>query len=219
MDRPFRGRSRGIEIRLGEEERRLLGQLLGQLDELLDDGTGDPADPADPLAALVGLEASPAGEISLGDQDDRSARGAGLPDDPAVARLLPDGSRDDARAAAEFRRLTESGLRARKRRRARRAAEVLGDPSASMLGADDAVGLLTALTDLRLVLSERLGLRTDEDADLLHRTLARRLSEGAPQDAWSATAAIYDLLTWWQESLVAALSSRPFRRSTTAPSS
>jgi hypothetical protein len=218
MDRPFRGRSRGIEIRLGEEERLLLSQLLGQLDELLDDGSGELADSADPLAALVGMDASSVGEFSLNDQDDRSARAGGLPDDPAVARLLPDGSRDDPKAAAEFRRFTEAGLRARKRRRARRAAEVLGDPAASMLGAEDAIGLLTSLTDLRLVLSERLGLRTDEDADLLHRTLARRLSEGGPQDAWSATAAIYDLLTWWQESLVAALSSRPFRRSTANPS-
>ena len=216
MDRPFRGRSRGIEIRLGEEERRLLSQLLGQLDELLDDGT-EATDPADPLAALVGLDAASVG--SLGDLDDRSGRAGGLPDDPAIARLLPDASRDDPQAAAEFRRLTEAGLRARKRQRARRAAEVLADPTTSMLGADDAVGLLTALTDLRLVLSERLGLATDEDADLLHRTLARRLSEGTPQDAWSATAAIYDLLTWWQESLVAALSSRPFRRSTATPSS
>jgi hypothetical protein len=215
MDRPFRGRSRGIEIRLGEEERRLLSQLLGQLDELLDDGSGEPADSADPLAALVGLDAASVGEMSPGD---RPGRLGGLPDDPAVARLLPDGSRDDPHAAAEFRRLTESGLRARKRRRARRAAEVLADPTASMLGAEDAVGLLASLTDLRLVLSERLGLRTDEDADLLHRTLARRLSEGGPQDAWSATAAIYDLLTWWQESLVAALSSRPFRRATAHPS-
>ena len=69
--------------------------------------------------------------------------------------------------------------------------------------------LLTALTDLRLVLAERLGLRTDEDADVLHEQLARRLAEGVPQDAWSAAAAVYDFLTWWQESLVAALSSRP----------
>jgi len=213
MDRPFRGRSRGVEVRLGEEERELLCHLLGQLDDLLDDGH-DPAGELDPLAAMVGLD--PSGMAGLGVVNG-GADGRGL-DDPAIARLLPDGSRDDPEAAAEFRRLTESGLRARKRSRARRVAKALGDPSHPLLAPEDAVALVTSLTDLRLVLAERLELRTDEDADLLHKQLARRLAEGVAQDAWSATAAVYDLLTWWQESLVAALSSRPFRRSSAFPS-
>jgi hypothetical protein len=208
MGRPFKGRSRGVEVTLDAGERQLLVQLLGQLDELLDDGR--PAS-TDPLAALVGFDlAMPAGP------DDGPP--AGLPQDPALARLLPDAHRDDPELAAEFRRLTETGLRSRKRQNARVAADALGRDGGRggpLLATEEAAALVTSLTDLRLVLAERLELRTDEDATDLHHELRRRMASGSTDgaDPWAAAAALYDVLTWWQECLVAALTSRKQRRS------
>ena len=79
------------------------------------------------------------------------AREARRPD-PALARLLPDGARDDAEAAAEFRRLTEPACATASgpahgwpSRRWRRDEPVL-------LEQDEAQALLKSLTDLRLVL-------------------------------------------------------------------
>ena len=187
MRQPFRSRRGGVEVRLERTERDLLVQLLGQLDDLLDDGAEDRS--SDPLAELVGMD--------LGEPADPTG-----PDDPAVARLLPTGSREDDAAATEFRRLTERGLRTRKRDGARLAAAALARDEPVLLTSDEAQALLKALTDVRLVLAERLDLRTDEDALLLHEGLHSAARQGGPL---AAVAAIYDLLTWWQESLVGAL--------------
>jgi len=220
-ERPFRGRTRGVEVHLDAGERQLLRHLLEQLDDLLDDGR--PAS-SDPLAAIVGFDLSmadlgpdPDGPATAGPELEVSDRGGGSePDqDPALARLLPSANREDPQVAAEFRRYTEGGLRARKRANARTAAAALAGAGPVLLGAEGAAALLTSLTDVRLVLAERLGLRTDEDAAELHRELilrAARAESGEGADGWAAVAAIYDILTWWQESLVAALSSRPYRR-------
>ena len=216
MGRPFKGRGAGIEVGLDAGERDLLVHLLGQLDRLLDDGRSLSDDP---LAQLVGFdlrlpdtEATPA--PGTADQDPVGHDAAGQ--DPALARLLPEANRQDPAAAAEFRRLTETGLRSRKRRNARLAADALSAPATGRvtLGSDEAAALLTALTDLRLVLAERLDLRTEQDADRLHQVLRQRMADPAGgADPWAATAAVYDLLTWWQEALVAALTSRKQRRS------
>ena len=208
MGRPFKARGHGIEVTLDAGERQLLVQLLSQLDELLDDGR--PA-ATDPLAELVGFDLAMPGPGGAADAPT-------TPRDPALARLLPDANREDPEAAAEFRRLTETGLRARKRTNARTAALALGREEGGrggpLLATEEAGALLTALTDLRLVLAERLELRTDEDATDLHHELRRRMASGGDQsDPWAAAAALYDVLTWWQEALVAALTSRKQRRS------
>jgi hypothetical protein len=179
---------RGVLVSLAEHERGILVQLLQQLDELLDDGS--PAS-EDPLAQLTGMSELPP------DQP------VPTPDDPAVARLLPEGAPDPG-LAQEYRRLTEFGLRARKRGAARTAAEALRRPEPVLLHQDEALSLLKAMTDVRLVLGERLELRTDEDAEQLHEKL-RGLGE--PQSPeWLSTAAIYEILTMWQEYLVQAVS-------------
>ena len=59
--------------------------------------------------------------------------------------------------------------------------------------------LLKGMTDVRLVLAERLGLRTDSDAEELHADLARADDLVDPR---MAAAALYDALTWWQEALI-----------------
>ena len=62
-----------------------------------------------------------------------------------------------------------------------------------VLDDEQARAWLTALNDVRLVLAERMGLRTDADAERL-------------ADDPSGTAALYDFLTWLQETLVHAVS-------------
>ena len=217
MSRPFKRRGGRIEVALVREQRDLLADLLGQVDQMLDDGSDVPAGPVDSLVELNGLDPSLS---NLG----RETKPSTLPEDPAVARLLPDGSREDPELAAEFRRLTEQGLRARKRTSLGVAREALATPSARLLvERPQAEAVLKGLTDLRLVLAERLGIRTDEDAERLHAIVAAQLAAGRQEfevgempageagsdavqaEAWVAHAALYDLVTWWQESLVEAM--------------
>ncbi len=122
------------------------------------------------------------------------------PRDPALLRLLPDAS-PDPEVAAEFRRLTEADLRTAKAanltclRAALTAArtEVVVVPS-------EAPRVAAALTDIRLVVSERLGVRTDEDAEDVYRLATEPVpAEPSPRHLLSA---VYAVLTQLQESLV-----------------
>ncbi len=200
MALPFKTTRSGVRVNLDQQERDVLVQLLGQLDDLLDDGLQASEDP---LAAIVGMRGMDL-DAGIGADAGDARPAPAVPDDPALARLLPEGNRDDPEASAEYRRLTEFGLRARKRSGARLAADALGRPAPVVLAADEALALMKALTDVRLVLGERLELRTDEDAEELHE----RLWAGEGTDFWLATASVYELLTSWQEYLIAAVSKR-----------
>jgi hypothetical protein len=199
MATPFKTTRAGVKVNLDTQERDVLVQLLGQLDDLLDDGL-DASE--DPLAAMVGMRGMDFDGLSV--ETDGARPVSKVPDDPALARLLPEGNRDDPEASAEYRRLTEFGLRARKRSGARLAAEALARPAPVVLATEEALALMKALTDVRLVLGERLELRTDEDAEQLHE----RLWAGEGTDFWLATASIYELLTSWQEYLIAAVAKK-----------
>ncbi|WP_087471616.1 DUF2017 family protein [Cellulosimicrobium cellulans] len=107
------------------------------------------------------------------------------PPDPAVRRLLPDAS-DDVEVAAEFRRFTQDDLAARKVGRLVRLARLLVDAEPAevapfAVARDDAEDVAGALTDVRLVLAERLGLRTDEQVEGLYDELDREGDDG-PDD-------------------------------------
>jgi hypothetical protein len=84
-------------------------------------------------------------------------------DDPALERLFPAGYRDDPDAAAEFRRYTRSGLVDTKTARAGSVAAALHDGRTIDLSTEDAERWLPVLTDLRLVVAERIGIRADDD--------------------------------------------------------
>ena len=86
-------------------------------------------------------------------------------DDPVHDRLFPTAYRDDAEAAAEFRQYTHEGLRDRKTANAGRVAAGVAAAADGRIRLDaDAIGAwLPALTDLRLVIAERLGVRADDD--------------------------------------------------------
>ncbi|HWM33390.1 MAG TPA: DUF2017 family protein [Pseudolysinimonas sp.] len=84
--------------------------------------------------------------------------------DPVLARLFPVAYRDDPDAAAEFARYTRSGLVETKSSRAGViAAAVASDEAALVLSDEDAAAWLPVLTDLRLIVAERLGIVRDED--------------------------------------------------------
>ena len=103
--------------------------------------------------------------------------------------------------AAEFRRLTETGLRQRKAAALQTAADLLRGDDKLRLDAGQARVVLTALTDVRLVLGERMGLRTDDDVEVLEAA-AQDLD---PDDPLGYALAVYDFLTWLQETLASAM--------------
>lgn len=85
------------------------------------------------------------------------------PGDPALDRLFPAGYRDDAAAAAEFRQYTRSGLVDHKSTGVGAVLAALADAPPIRLRPEEAARWLPVLTDLRLVLAERLGIRHDDD--------------------------------------------------------
>jgi hypothetical protein len=177
--RRFRAaRSGGVVVSLDDVDAGILRQLLGELLELLA-GEDEPAE-ADPLAAAVGIGTS-----------------TRTPEDPVLARLFPDGYRDDAEAAGEFRRYTELSLREAKQANARAMLAAI-DSSTGRLTLDDAQGQawLTTLNDLRLAIGTRLGVTEEwgEDYEALPEEDPRRYAY-----------AVYDHLTFLQEGLVQAL--------------
>lgn len=82
--------------------------------------------------------------------------------DPAHERLFPLAYRDDAPAAEEFARYTRAGLVDRKAANAAQVSLAL-DEETVRLSPEAAERWLPLLTDLRLVIADRLGVRADDD--------------------------------------------------------
>lgn len=164
---------------------------------------------------LDGEPAVPAGEPAGGaDGDplallDWSAEPVEEPLDPALLRLLPSASADDRALASEFRRLTEASLRREKVAHLRLVWRTLLRPAGPLAVARaDAPAWAAALTDVRLVLADRLGIESDEDADRVHDEVAggADAQEGDVEgEVRAALAALYSAMTWLQESLVQAM--------------
>ncbi len=192
MAKRFKRRRDGrVVARLEETEIALLARLFADVETLLEP---DAVSSAPSWAADLGLA------DLAGDPD----RPVPPPEDPGLARLLPDARRDDPAAAADFRRLTERSLRERKREAHRTALDVLttwsDDPGATQsMTTVQGRAFTAALTDVRLVLADRIGIETDEDAEALHGL------EGDPADPGVWLAMVYDFTTWVQESLTEVL--------------
>jgi Domain of unknown function (DUF2017) len=183
---PFRStRGGGVRAWLAATEAALLRNLVGQVMMLIAADDGPRRDAAD-AADLAELEA-------LLDQD----RPAGTPEDPVLARLLPDGYRDDPDAAGEFRKYTEPSLRTAKEEAARELLDTLPEAGGRIqLTGEQAVAWLKALNDVRLALGVRLGVTEDfED----------QWGKLKPDDPQWAAFEVYAWLGAVQESLVQAL--------------
>jgi hypothetical protein len=190
----FKRKGGRFVARLDDGEREVVAGLFEQTRQLLAPPHHEPTgDPFDDLVARLGLP-------RLKDLADDTPQ---PPRDPALERLLPSAHRDDPGLAAEFRRLTEFGLREGKAANLATAIAALQDADGDKVTLDleQAQAMVVALTDVRLLLGERLGLRTDEDADALQD----RLEAAAEDDPQLYLAAYYDFLTWLQESLIQAL--------------
>ena len=161
-----------------ESEREVLINLVEQIIELLGERTDNHVD--DPLAAMVG--------ITTHDSP---------PEDEVLLRLLPNAYADQV-DAAEFRRYTESTLRAKKYAHSMSMRITLKSALDGIIevdhdGANDWLG---AMNDIRLALGVRLKVEqtSHEELELL-----------APDDPMRGVYAVYSWLGWLQESLLVAL--------------
>lgn len=202
----FRRTGDGVTARFARPEAAIIRDLVEQVVELVEPetpgsgvngagdadgtghggGTGDAGRAgdigADELAAMVGM--------TEGDVE--------LPDDPVLARLLPDAYRDDPDAAHEFRRFTESGLRSAKVECAQTLLDTLPAGGGRVrLSSDQGEAWLRSLNDVRLALGVRLGVTDDFDA---------LDADVEPEDPRFAYVQVYQWLAYIQGSLVAALS-------------
>jgi len=192
---PFRPtRGGGVRAWLAAPEASLLRSLVGQVLTLIAPDGSDPAAPDkrswNNVADLEALLDSPATQ-------DEPQEPPQTPDDPVLARLLPDGYRDDPDAAGEFRKYTEPGLSTAKQQAALQMLDSLPDAGGRIqLTQDQAQAWLKALNDVRLALGVRLDVTEDFEQQWAE------LNREDPQ--WAA----YEVYAWLgavQESLVQAL--------------
>jgi hypothetical protein len=150
-----------------------------------DDGARDDAEQADLFSDLEKMFNETAGEAPP------------TPDDPVLARLLPDAYSDDPEAAGEFRKYTESSLREAKKYFAQTMLDTVPRGGGRVkLNADQARDWLRALNDVRLMFGVRLEVTEDfED----------QLTGLGPKDPRVAAFEVYAWLGSVQESLVRAI--------------
>ena len=181
---PFRSvRGGGARAWLAGAEASLLRNLVGQIMTLVEPEDGGPESQDAELAALEAMVHGPGS--------------ATAPEDPVLARLLPDGYRDDPKAAGEFRRYTEPALRSAKYAAAQEMLDTLPEAGGRVqLTQDQALSWLKALNDVRLALGVRLGV-TEEFEEQWGRL--------KPDDPQRSAFEVYAWLGAVQESLVQAL--------------
>jgi hypothetical protein len=206
-----------IRIVFTSQEAHVVLNLTAQLLELLGEGSINADIESDPLFQMMGLGAS--------EQP---------PEDPVLRRLLPSAYKDE-KAASEFRRYTEHGLRENKRAHAHLVYEAL-TPTDEDWSADqpldrgsievsipeqDAMAWLGALNDLRLALAVRLGISKEfEERDQKNQAvptdsggadshekadLHKKYELMTDSDPMKAVYAVYSWLGWLQQSLLEVL--------------
>jgi len=209
--RSSNGENPEIAITLTSQEAHVLINLTEQLLELLADGDGQ-SHQVDPLLHLVGISSADS-----------------LPEDPVLRRLLPNAYQDE-KAAGEFRRYTEHGLREKKKAHALTIYEALlpqdeewsGDTPLEKgsidisFGEGDAMAWLGGLNDLRLALAVRLGIGTEMGVGT-EMGIGTETATSSPQeqhqkyelmvdsDPMKAVYAVYSWIGWLQQSLLDAL--------------
>lgn len=179
MAQGFRHTPHGYAARFEKAEFDLIRDLAEDVIALLE---SPDSENHDPLEALIGIVENPS-----------------VPDDPAVARVLPAGS-SDPEAALEYRRYTEQDLRATK---VANLSLLAFDIEAGdiVLGDEHAHAWASALNDIRLVLGSRLDIIDEERADQVHHLTDWSKVEN--DDDYLAV--VYNFVTWVQDSLMVAM--------------
>ncbi|MEE6272838.1 DUF2017 family protein [Georgenia sp. MJ206] len=213
----------GLACQLEPAELRIIARVVADTAELLgtslEESAGALAAAAPPSAGAGGPSGSaPAPESHLDDGAGEAAvlaaldwdpAGEEVPTDPALARLFPPASTEDEALAGEMRRLTEGSLRAEKVGRLALVWSALRASSGVVVVRDGTEPQwLAALNDVRLVLSARLGIEDEHDAEAVYGRTAAGEPEDEADALESALASLYTALTWWQESLLDAMSTR-----------
>ncbi|WP_454294099.1 DUF2017 family protein [Salana multivorans] len=184
----FRRSRHGYTARLDTVERTIVARAVADVAALL----GYPVDgPAPAATGVVDPALEAIGTVETFDDD------AALPQDPALMRLLPPASEDEA-LAGELRRLSEASVRTAKGQRLHTVWHALQAPGDKLeVPTEQAMEWAGALTDVRLVLAERLGIEDEEDAARLDQ-----VARTAPDEVSRALASLYLALSWLQESLL-----------------
>ena len=195
-------RSRGkVSARFTASQAVILRNLVSQVAELMGGA-------ADPGMAVPGTAAPAAGLDAAGPEEPAAsleemaamlgtAGPTSPPEDPVLARLLPDAYRDDPESAGEFRRYTEQGLRSGKVAAAQTVLDTLPAKGGQVrLGPEDAQAWLRAINDVRLAIGTLLGITEDYEDELEQASWA---------DPRSAYLEVYHWLGYLQDSLVRAL--------------
>jgi Domain of unknown function (DUF2017) len=190
---PFRSvRGGGARAWLAAAEASLLRNLVGQIMTLVEPEAREPKDPKDPKDPK-----GPPDDLAELEAMLHPPGAAQAPDDPVLARLLPDAYSDDPEAAGEFRKYTEPALRSAKYEVARQLLDTLPEAGGRIqLTKEQALAWLKALNDVRLALGVRLGVTEEFEEQW------GKLKPDDPQ--WAA----YEVYAWLgavQESLVQAL--------------
>lgn len=206
--------------RLTRDERYVVAQVAEQIIELLEsEVVGLDVDEDEPDADI------PDGWPLAGVPDDAPE----APVDTAIARLLPDAAPTEPEASAEFRRLTQQDVARHKVARLVdligrlvRAQDDVASGSERTMFRDDELGLGSrdvvvarheaadvagALTDVRLVLADRLDIDDEEGAERLDAAVAaawegRSDEEHGLDDRVRLLGSVYVLTGYLQESLV-----------------
>lgn len=147
----------GFRLRLDFDEAMVLGQLTGQLIDLLQSHSRTALDP-DPLFASLEVGGSHV-----------------PPEDPALARLFPD-AYESGEESSQFRSLTEQGLLNRKLQDALEVTSAIGpsgtpqegeeigmEPIDVTIPAELLAPWARTLTALRLAIAARIGLDSEAD--------------------------------------------------------
>jgi hypothetical protein len=184
----------GVSGWLSADEAQMLRALVGPVMELLG---GDASGPGAGTSANRGNDdAAVLDELErmLGDTVPETPE---TPQDPVLARLLPDAYQDDPEAAGEFRKYTESSLREAKKYFAQVILDTLPENGGRIhLTGDQARDWMRALNDVRLMFGVRLEVTEDFE---------EQLAALNPEDPAVPVFEVYGWLGMVQESLVQAL--------------
>jgi hypothetical protein len=202
-------RDGGVSGWLSADEAQLLRALVSPVMELLGgDGSRPGAGSAgeSPQAGEGGASArtgtSANGDAAVLDELERMFGDAvpetpETPQDPVLARLLPDAYQDNPEAAGEFRKYTESSLREAKKYFAQVMLDTLPEHGGRIrLTGDQARDWMRALNDVRLMFGVRLEVTEDFE---------EQLAALDPEDPAVPVFEVYGWLGAVQESLVQAL--------------
>ena len=185
----FRAAPGGATARFAAAQATIIRDLVSQVAELVATDMPDSSDAE--AAAAAGAAADLALQLGVSDATE-------LPDDPVLARLLPDAYSNDPDASGEFRKYTEQGLRSAKVAAAQTVLATLPPSGGKVrLSEPEAQAWLRSLNDVRLALSVRLGITEELD---------EQEAPPDPDDPRSAYLWVYQWLAILQESLVEALS-------------